>query len=206
MTARIDSLIEPKCTGMCGALAINDPAASNSAQLKSSRSLMLTEYAVFCRRNPICSAMFMNRLLKTSSITGSARVPTAVLAGRGRTRRNSRFPAAVMSARQPGSTTIVALRSAMMAGPSNDAPGSRLSLVEQTRRTPAGWFFVGETVHRQLDLRHRPIGCRRLRRVAAGLAPRKLRPGRSPRLRRSLRRGLRGGSRRQQYIPPTRPR
>ncbi len=43
MTVRIDSLIEPKCTGMCGALAISEPAASNSAQLKSSRSLMFTE-------------------------------------------------------------------------------------------------------------------------------------------------------------------
>ena len=43
ITVRIDSLIEPRCTGMCGALAIKAPAASNSAQLKSSRSLMLTE-------------------------------------------------------------------------------------------------------------------------------------------------------------------
>ena len=47
ITVRIDSLIEPKCTGMCGALAIKAPEASNSAQLKSSRSLMLTECAVF---------------------------------------------------------------------------------------------------------------------------------------------------------------
>jgi hypothetical protein len=31
---------------MCGALAIRLPSASNSAQEKSSRSLMLTEYAV----------------------------------------------------------------------------------------------------------------------------------------------------------------
>ena len=38
------SPIEPRCTGMCGALAIRLPSASNSAQEKSSRSLMLTEY------------------------------------------------------------------------------------------------------------------------------------------------------------------
>ena len=37
------SPIEPRCTGMCGALAIRLPSASNSAQEKSSRSLMLTE-------------------------------------------------------------------------------------------------------------------------------------------------------------------
>ena len=92
MTVRIDSLIEPRCTGMCGALAIRAPSASNSAQLKSSRSLMLTEWAVFCSRSPICSAIFMNRLLNTSSMIGSARVPGAAAAGRGRTRRSSRFP------------------------------------------------------------------------------------------------------------------
>jgi hypothetical protein len=33
----------PRCTGMCGALAIRLPSASNSAQEKSSRSLMFTE-------------------------------------------------------------------------------------------------------------------------------------------------------------------
>src|SRR5476649_2915716 len=73
------SPIEPRCTGMCGALAIRLPAASKMAQLKSSRSLMLTEYAVFCKRRPICSAIDMNRLLKISSITGSAVVPMAPL-------------------------------------------------------------------------------------------------------------------------------
>jgi len=43
ITVLIDSLIEPRWTGMCGALAIRLPAASNSAHEKSSRSLMLTE-------------------------------------------------------------------------------------------------------------------------------------------------------------------
>ncbi len=37
------SPIEPRCTGMCGALAISMPSRSNSAQEKSSRSFMLTE-------------------------------------------------------------------------------------------------------------------------------------------------------------------
>ena len=57
---------------MCGALATSSPSASNSAQEKSSRSLMLTDWAVFSSRTPICSAIDMKRLLKTSSITGSA--------------------------------------------------------------------------------------------------------------------------------------
>ena len=57
---------------MCGALAIRPPSASKTAQEKSSRSLMLTECAVDCRRTPICSATDMNRLLKISSMTGSA--------------------------------------------------------------------------------------------------------------------------------------
>ena len=35
--------IEPRCTGMCGALATSEPSASNTAQEKSSRSLILTE-------------------------------------------------------------------------------------------------------------------------------------------------------------------
>ncbi|MNT95433.1 hypothetical protein D3C72_2373130 [compost metagenome] len=50
MTVRTDSPMDPRCTGMCGALAIRRACASKMAQEKSRRSLMLTEYAVFCRR------------------------------------------------------------------------------------------------------------------------------------------------------------
>ena len=57
---------------MWGALAISSPSGSNTAQEKSSRSLMFTEAAVFSSATPICSATFMKRLLKISSITGSA--------------------------------------------------------------------------------------------------------------------------------------
>ena len=45
MIVRMLSPIEPRWTGMCGALAIRVPCASNSAQEKSSRSLMLTDEA-----------------------------------------------------------------------------------------------------------------------------------------------------------------
>ena len=123
ITERMDSLIEPRCTGMCGALAISWPWPSKSAQLKSSRSLMLTECAVFWSRSPICSAMFMKRLLKTSSTTGSASVPSARVRARSRMRVSSRSPEGCSSARQPASTTVVALRSATIAGPSMRAPG-----------------------------------------------------------------------------------
>ena len=41
--ARTLAPIDPRCTGMCGALAISWPSALNSAHEKSSRSLMLTE-------------------------------------------------------------------------------------------------------------------------------------------------------------------
>ena len=70
MIVRMLSPIEPRCTGMCGALAISAPSASKIAQEKSSRSLMLTLVAVDCSATPISSAMAMNRLLKISSRTG----------------------------------------------------------------------------------------------------------------------------------------
>nr|CAD6595168.1 hypothetical protein RFYW14_00001 [Pseudorhizobium flavum] len=71
--------MDPRCTGMCGALATSAPFSSKMAQEKSSRSLMFTDDAVFCSVTPICSAIDMKRLLKTSSSTGSASVPTALL-------------------------------------------------------------------------------------------------------------------------------
>ena len=77
MIVRMLSPIDPRCTGMCGALAISAPSASNNAQEKSSRSLMLTDVAVDCSATPISSAIAMNRLLKISSRTGSTAVPMA---------------------------------------------------------------------------------------------------------------------------------
>ena len=77
MTVSTLSPIEPRCTGRCGALATRPPSRSNTAQEKSSRSLMFTDCAVLASAAPICSAIDMNRLLNTSSITGSACVPIA---------------------------------------------------------------------------------------------------------------------------------
>ncbi len=43
---RTASLMAPRCTGRCGALATREPSGPNSAQEKSSRSLMLTDTEV----------------------------------------------------------------------------------------------------------------------------------------------------------------
>ena len=142
---------------MCGAFAIRPPSASKIAQEKSSRSLMLTECAVDCRRTPICSATDMNRLLNTSSSTGSASVPARAAPGRGATRVSSRSSRSVTAARQPGSTTVVASSSAMIAGPSTACPARsaarrysgtrahspavniRTCSAASAERWPAGW-------------------------------------------------------------------
>ena len=124
MTAFTDMSIEPRCTGMWGALATSSPPGSNTAQEKSSRSLMFTDAAVFSSATPICSATFENRLLKISSITGSASVPTAA-PGRGATRCSASSPPLAAVAAQPGSTTVVEWGSTMTAGPSRAAPGPR---------------------------------------------------------------------------------
>ena len=68
------SLIAPRCTGMCGALTTRSPFGEKIAQLKSSRSLTFVENDVRCSVIPICSAIEANRLLKISSMTGSAAV------------------------------------------------------------------------------------------------------------------------------------
>ena len=103
------------------------PCASNSAQEKSRRSLMLTELAVLASVTPICSAMAMKRLLKISSSTGSARVGHRVAARGGGLRRAPGCRRSVNVARQPCSTTTVVLRSQITAGPSSASPGRRCS-------------------------------------------------------------------------------
>lgn len=45
---RTASLMAPRCTGRCGALATREPSGPNSAQEKSNRSLMLTDTDVRC--------------------------------------------------------------------------------------------------------------------------------------------------------------
>ena len=123
MMDRTLSLIDPRCTGIWGALATRLPSTSKIAQEKSSRSFTFTEKAVFARVVPICSAIDMNRLLKTSSMTGSASVPIAVRAGLGMTLRRNILLSIVISAAQPGSTTVVATGSEMTAGPATESPG-----------------------------------------------------------------------------------
>ena len=75
----------------------------------------------------------MKRLLNTSSITGSTSVPIAWRFGRGRMRASTRWSSSVTRACQPGSTTVVAFASAMIAGPSIASPGRVSSRAEHRR-------------------------------------------------------------------------
>src|SRR5450755_2919633 len=71
----------------------------------------------------------MKRLLKISSITGSAVAPIASRRAAAFTRRSTTWFLAVISARQPSSTTMVWCGSMISAGPSTAAPsGSRLDV------------------------------------------------------------------------------
>ena len=124
---------------------------------------MLTEYAVFCRRKPICSAMVMNRLLKISSMhrigLGADRACAAAAAA---TRVSTRCSCAVDSACQPGSTTVVAFFSAMIAGPSMRVAGAQRVAQVQRRVVPRA-----ARVHAYDRLRTKRVVCRARRQVAA---------------------------------------
>ncbi len=69
----------------------------------------------------------MNRLLNTSSMTGSAFVPMATRLGSAFTRFSTRCLRAVSSAPQPSSTTVVLCASTISAGPFTVCPGFSLS-------------------------------------------------------------------------------
>ncbi len=62
--------------------------------------------------------MDMKRLLKTSSITGSALEPTASARSSGVVRFRIRWPYSFRAARQPGSMMLVPVGSLTIAGPS----------------------------------------------------------------------------------------
>ena len=107
------------------------------AQEKSSRSLILTEAAVFSSTEPICSAIDMNRLLNTSSITGSAhrfqwRPPLFL----GRGDRSEGCSLASRVALHPGSTTTVPVESSITHGPSMRIP-RRQGIRARKRASPA---------------------------------------------------------------------
>jgi hypothetical protein len=57
----------PRWTGICGALDTSPPSGPNSAQEKSSRSLMFVDIDVRCKIRPICSAIDMKRCEKMDS-------------------------------------------------------------------------------------------------------------------------------------------
>ena len=111
MTVRIDSLIEPRCTGMCGALAISSPAASNSAQLKSKPLLDVDGV-----RRVLQTQAHLFRDVHEQIVEDLEHDRVGVRAERhGRRPRHELgaapgCPQRVTDARQPGSTTMVALR------------------------------------------------------------------------------------------------
>ncbi len=108
ITAVTQSPIEPRCTGICGALATSPPSESKTAQEKSSRSLMFTEEAVFCSVAPISSAMAMNWLANTSSSTGSTSVVASIAAALAVTRLQHQIArGGDLRAPNPSSTTMV---------------------------------------------------------------------------------------------------
>ena len=120
-TPRIDSLIAPRCTGMCGALATSPPAASNTAHEKSSRSRMFVDSAVRCSTTPMCRAIPAIFALMISRLTGST-APTTTPASS--TSRATRHPSAARSATNPASSTIVAVASRISAGPAIRSPAT----------------------------------------------------------------------------------
>ena len=88
---------------------------------------MFTETAVLARVAPICSAIDMKRLLKTSSRSGETWAGSAEGRAGGEVLRSSSSPPARIPARQPGSTTVVLVGSQTIAGPSTVTPGARSS-------------------------------------------------------------------------------
>jgi hypothetical protein len=105
---------------MCGALATSAPVGVEHRAGEVEPLLDVHREAVFCSVTPICSAIDMNRLLNTSSITGSAwcrwrGAPCASTRGQHQMveRRRCRLPAGldhdglvVLDDDQPGPITV----------------------------------------------------------------------------------------------------
>ena len=124
---RTVSCIAPKCTGMCGAFAINPPFGLNSAQLKSSRSLMFTEIEVRCSARPISSAIDMNLCPKTDRWIESSSV--VIACGTPSPKMTVKSPTSLNVPVQSGSSTTVLFLSIKMAGPWMLCPGVTRSKV-----------------------------------------------------------------------------
>ena len=132
--SRTLSPMEPRCTGMCGALATSPPWESNSAQEKSSRSRILTERLVRRRRSPICSAIAIKRWRYSSASTGSSWFNADFSTSNCSASFEAMGPccntkAAARSTRavQPLSTTTQPVASAIKAGPSMQIPTGNAS-------------------------------------------------------------------------------
>ena len=127
--SRTLSPMEPRCTGICGALATKPPWESNSAQEKSSRSRIFTDRLVWRRRSPICSAIAIKRWRNSSASTGSAGFSAEFSGSVEEMNACSNTKAAARSTRavQPSSTTMQPVASAIRAGPSMQHPTGNVS-------------------------------------------------------------------------------
>ena len=154
ITVLIDSLIEPRCTGMCGALAISSPSASNSAQREVQPLLDVHRVGGVLQPQPHLLGDVHEQVVEDLEHHRVGVGADRVLRRRAAARAcSSSGPAAVSRACQPGSTTVVALRSATIAGPSMRRAGrQRLAHVQagvapaavgcacaRARRAPAVW-------------------------------------------------------------------
>jgi hypothetical protein len=115
-TPRMDSGIAPRWTGMYGALVTRSPAASNTAQEKSSRSRMFVDSAVRWSTTPICWAITEILCPSTSRSTGSLASRASPVATPPSS-RTSNTPPSATSATNPTSSTIVPVASTINAGP-----------------------------------------------------------------------------------------
>ena len=91
---------------MCGALAISEPCRIEQRAGEIQPLLDVHRVRRVLQRSPICSAMFMNRLLNSSSMTGSGaeRRPRPPRTPPAAARSAIPVPAAVILARHPAST------------------------------------------------------------------------------------------------------
>ena len=138
-------------------------SASKIAQEKSSRSLMLTLIDVFCSTAPVCSATFMNRLLNSSSSTGSGRP----------------LPAGTRVAQRLGAAQDHVVERGDLGGPAGLDHRGRVRLADQRR---AGDAVAGQQLRRGRTPARRvlgppvkigtvSIGARRARRRARAASP-----------------------------------
>ena len=134
--------MEPRCTGMCGALATRPPSASKTAHEKSRRSLTLTDRAVFGQGHPHLLGDGHEAVVVEDEQEGRSASASAADRARAPGTASSSSSLAIASAAQPGSITVVLVGSQTIAGPARRSPGEssarRRPALDPKRRTRRG--------------------------------------------------------------------